>query len=181
MAGPCHFILYQRKTQLVSSFMSITIGDKIPDQTLVIMDKDKGPQSFSLLEFSSNKKVVLFGVPGAFTPTCTRNHLPGFIKNIDKIKEKGIDEIICFATNDIFTMQAWEEMSGAIGKIIFLSDSKAEFSKAIGTDYPDSFGTSIKTKRCSMLINKGIVEKFFVESDSGQAIESGAENMINNI
>tara|TARA_B100001250_G_scaffold332138_1_gene297459 strand:+ start:270 stop:755 length:486 start_codon:yes stop_codon:yes gene_type:complete len=161
--------------------MTITIGDKIPDQKLVIMDKDKGPQQFSLLEFSSNKKVVLFGVPGAFTPTCTRNHLPGFIKNIDKIKGKGIDDIICFATNDIFTMQAWEEMSGVIGKIIFLSDSKAEFSKAIGTDYPDSFGTSIKTKRCSMLIDNGIVEKFFVESDSGQAIESGAENMINNI
>ena len=93
----------------------------------------------------------------------------------------GIYEIICFATNDIFTMQAWEEMSGAIGKIIFLSDNKAEFSKALGTDYPDSFGTSIKTKRCSMLIDKGIVEKFFVESDSGQAIESGAENMIKNI
>ena len=84
--------------------MTIAIGNKIPDQILVVMDKDKGPQPFSLLEFSSNKKIVLFGVPGAFTPTCTRNHLPGFIKYIDKIKEKGIDEIICFATNDIFTM-----------------------------------------------------------------------------
>tara|TARA_B100000965_G_scaffold209333_1_gene174968 strand:- start:1006 stop:1491 length:486 start_codon:yes stop_codon:yes gene_type:complete len=161
--------------------MTLTIGDIIPDQTLVVMDKDKGPQPFSLLEFSSNKKIVLFGVPGAFTPTCTRNHLPGFIDNIDKIKDKGIDEIVCFATNDIFTMQAWEEMSGAIGKIIFLSDSKAEFSKAIGTDYPDTFGTSIKTKRCSMLIDKGIVKKFFVEAESGQVNESGAENMINNI
>ena len=99
----------------------------------------------------------------------------------NKIKDKGIDEIICFATNDIFTMQAWEEMSGAIGKIIFLSDSKAEFSKAIGTDYPDTFGTSIKTKRCSMFIDQGIVKKFFVESESGQVSESGAENMINNL
>ncbi len=161
--------------------MALTIGDRISDQILVIMDKDKGPQPFSLLEFSSNKKIVLFGVPGAFTPTCTRNHLPGFIDNINKIKDKGIDEIICFATNDIFTMQAWEEMSGAIGKIIFLSDSKAEFSKAIGTDYPDTFGTSTKTKRCSMLIDKGIVKKFFVESESGQVGESGAENMINNL
>ena len=161
--------------------MALTIGDRISDQILVIMDKDKGPQPFSLLEFSSNKKIVLFGVPGAFTPTCTRNHLPGFIDNINKIKDKGIDEIICFATNDIFTMQAWEEMSGAIGKIIFLSDSKAEFSKAIGTDYPDTFGTSIKTKRCSMFIDQGIVKKFFVESESGQVSESGAENMINNL
>ena len=161
--------------------MTLVIGDRVPDQSLVVMDKDKGPQPFSLLEFSSNKKIVLFGVPGAFTPTCTRNHLPGFIDNINKIKDKGIDEIICFATNDIFTMQAWEEMSGAIGKIIFLSDSKAEFSKAIGTDYPDTFGTSIKTKRCSMFIDQGIVKKFFVESESGQVSESGAENMINNL
>ena len=161
--------------------MNLIIGDRISDQTLVVMNKDKGPQPFSLLEFSSNKKIVLFGVPGAFTPTCTRNHLPGFIDNIDKIKDKGIDEIICFATNDIFTMQAWEEMSGAIGKIIFLSDSKAEFSKAIGTDYPDTFGTSIKTKRCSMLIDRGIVTKFFVESESGQVIDSSAENMISNL
>ena len=161
--------------------MTLAIGDRVPDQSLVIMDKDKGPQPFSLLEFSSNKKIVLFGVPGAFTPTCTRNHLPGFIDNINKIKDKGIDEVICFATNDIFTMQAWEEMSGAIGKIIFLSDSKAEFSKAIGTDYPDTFGTSIKTKRCSMFIDQGIVKKFFVESESGQVSESGAENMINNL
>ena len=161
--------------------MTLAIGDRVPDESLVVMDKDKGPQPFSLLEFSSNKKIVLFGVPGAFTPTCTRNHLPGFIDNINNIKDKGIDEIICFATNDIFTMQAWEEMSGAIGKIIFLSDSKAEFSKAIGTDYPDTFGTSIKTKRCSMFIDQGIVKKFFVESESGQVSESGAENMINNL
>ena len=161
--------------------MTLAIGDRVPDQSLVVMDKDKGPQPFSLLEFSSNKKIVLFGVPGAFTPTCTRNHLPGFIDNINIIKDKGIDEIICFATNDIFTMQAWEVMSGAIGKIIFLSDSKAEFSKAIGTDYPDTFGTSIKTKRCSMFIDQGIVKKFFVESESGQVSESGAENMINNL
>ena len=161
--------------------MTLAIGDRVPDKSLVVMDKDKGPQPFSLLEFSSDKKIVLFGVPGAFTPTCTRNHLPGFIDNINNIKDKGIDEIICFATNDIFTMQAWEEMSGAIGKIIFLSDSKAEFSKAIGTDYPDTFGTSIKTKRCSMFIDQGIVKKFFVESESGQVSESGAENMINNL
>ena len=161
--------------------MTLAIGDRVPDQSLVVMDKDKGPQPFSLLEFSSNKKIVLFGVPGAFTPTCTRNHLPGFIDNINNIKDKDIDEVICFATNDIFTMQAWEEMSGAIGKIIFLSDSKAEFSKAIGTDYPDTFGTSIKTKRCSMFIDQGIVKKFFVESESGQVSESGAENMINNL
>tara|TARA_B100000579_G_C22711904_1_gene794995 strand:- start:201 stop:686 length:486 start_codon:yes stop_codon:yes gene_type:complete len=158
--------------------MTLAIGDKIPDKTMIIMDKDKGPQPFSLLEFGSNKKIVLFGVPGAFTPTCTRNHLPGFIENIEKMKNKGIDEVICFATNDIFTMQAWEEMSGAIGKIIFLSDSKAEFSMAIGTEYPDSFGTSIKTKRCSMLLDNSIVKKFFIESESGQVIESGAANML---
>ena len=161
--------------------MSVKPGDNIPSQKLVIMDKVKGPQPFSLDEFCKEKKIVLFGVPGAFTPTCARNHLPGYIEKAQAIKGKGVAEILCFATNDIFTMTAWEEMSGAIGEIVFLSDSKAKFSKLLGTDFTDSFGTSIKTKRCSMLIDKGIVKKFFVESESGQVGESGAENMINNL
>ena len=137
--------------------MSDLIGNELPNETLVFMDKDKGPQPLKILDFCKGKKIVIFGVPGAFTPTCARNHLPGFIENADKIKEKAVDEIVCFATNDIFTMSAWEEMSGSNGKIKFLSDSKAEFAKSLGTDYPDTFGTSIKTKRCSLLVNDGTV------------------------
>ena len=97
--------------------MSDLIGNELPNETLVFMDKDKGPQPLKILDFCKGKKIVIFGVPGAFTPTCARNHLPGFIENADKIREKAVDEIVCFATNDIFTMSAWEEMSGSNGKI----------------------------------------------------------------
>ena len=107
--------------------------------------------------------------------------MPGFIDKADEMKARGIDEVICFATNDIFTLSAWEEMSGSIGKILFLSDSKAKFSKSIGTDFPDSFGTSTKTQRCSILINDGMVEKFFVEDEDGQVSVSSADNMLENI
>ena len=154
------------------------IGKELPNKTLIYMDKEKGPQPLKILEFCKGKKIVIFGVPGAFTPTCARNHLPGFIENADKIKKKAIDEIICFATNDIFTMSAWEEMSGANGKIKFLSDGKAEFAKSLSTDYPDTFGTSIKTKRCSLLVNYGIIEKFFVEVDDGKVDLSSASKMV---
>ena len=157
------------------------IGNKIPDIKLVKMDSEKGPQPLSVLYYCKDKKVVMFGVPGAFTPTCSRNHLPGFIDKADEMKARGIDEVICFATNDIFTLSAWEEMSGSIGKILFLSDSKAKFSKSIGTDFPDSFGTSTKTQRCSILINDGTVEKFFVEDEDGQVSVSSADNMLENI
>ena len=132
--------------------MSDLIGNELPNETLVFMDKDKGPQPLKILDFCK--------------------------ENADKIKEKAIDEIICFATNDIFTMSAWEEMSGSNGKIKFLSDSKAEFAKSLGTDYPDTFGTSIKTKRCSLLVNDGIIEKFFVEVDGGKVDVSGANKMM---
>ena len=83
--------------------MSDLIGNELPNETLVFMDKDKGPQPLKILDFCKGKKIVIFGVPGAFTPTCARNHLPGFIENADKIREKAVDEIVCFATNDIFT------------------------------------------------------------------------------
>ena len=96
------------------------IGNKIPDINLVKMDSEKGPQPLSVLDFCKDKKVVMFGVPGAFTPTCSRNHLPGFIDKADEMKARGVDAVICFATNDIFTLSAWEEMSGSIGKILFL-------------------------------------------------------------
>ena len=162
------------------------INKKLPEVTFKIRVRDdsiSGDNPFKWIskttsDFFSNKKVILFSLPGAFTPTCARNHLPGFIENADKIREKAVDEIVCFATNDIFTMSAWEEMSGSNGKIKFLSDSKAEFAKSLGTDYPDTFGTSIKTKRCSLLVNDGIIEKFFVEVDGGKVDVSGANKMM---
>ena len=109
--------------------MSIKVGDQIPEENLVIMNENDGPQALSLREYCKGKKVVLIGVPGAFTPTCHRNHLPGYLDNYDAIKSKGIDEILCFSTNDIFVNTAWIKSLGAEDKVLVLSDSKAEFAK----------------------------------------------------
>ena len=161
--------------------MSIKVGDQIPKENLVVMTKKDGPQGFSLREYCKGKKIVLIGLPGAFTPTCHRNHLPGYLENYDALKSKGVDEIICFSTNDIFVNSAWIQSLGAAEKVIMLSDSKAEFSKALGTDYSDPFGTSIKTQRFSMYLVDTVIRELFIEQESGQALLSGALNMIDSI
>ena len=161
--------------------MSIKVGDQIPEENLVVMTEKDGPQGFSLREYCMEKKVVLIGLPGAFTPTCHRNHLPGYLENYDALKSKGVDEIICFSTNDIFVNSAWIQSLGAAEKVIMLSDSKAEFSKALGTDYSDPFGTSIKTQRFSMYLVDTVIRELFIEQESGQALLSGALNMIDSI
>ena len=132
-------------------------------------------------DFFKGKRAVLFSLPGAFTPTCHRNHLPGYLDNYDALKSKGVDEIICFSTNDIFVNSAWIQSLGAAEKVIMLSDSKAEFSKALGTDYSDPFGTSIKTQRFSMYLVDTVIRELFIEQESGQALLSGALNMIDSI
>ena len=132
-------------------------------------------------DFFKGKRAVLFSLPGAFTPTCHRNHLPGYLDNYDALKSKGVDEIICFSTNDIFVNSAWIQSLGAAEKVIMLSDSKAEFSKALGTDYSDPFGTSIKTQRFSMYLVDSVIRELFIEQESGQALLSGALNMIDSI
>ncbi len=161
--------------------MSIKVGDQIPEENLVVMTEKDGPQGFSLREYCKGKKIVLIGLPGAFTPTCHRNHLPGYLENYDALKSKGVDEIICFSTNDIFVNSAWIQSLGAAEKVIMLSDSKAEFSKALGTDYSDPFGTSIKTQRFSMYLVDSFIRELFIEQESGQALLSGALNMIDSI
>jgi|TARA_A200000113_G_scaffold52692_1_gene43538 peroxiredoxin len=161
--------------------MSIKVGDQIPEENLVVMTEKDGPQGFSLREYCKGKKIVLIGLPGAFTPTCHRNHLPGYLENYDALKSKGVDEIICFSTNDIFVNSAWIQSLGAAEKVIMLSDSKAEFSKALGTDYSDPFGTSIKTQRFSMYLVDSVIRELFIEQESGQALLSGALNMIDSI
>lgn len=161
--------------------MSIKVGDQIPEENLVVMTEKDGPQGFSLREYCKGKKIVLIGLPGAFTPTCHRNHLPGYLENYDALKSKGVDEIICFSTNDIFVNSAWIQSLGAEEKVIMLSDSKAEFSKALGTDFSDPFGTSIKTQRFSMYLVDTVIRELFIEQESGQALLSGALNMIDSI
>ena len=162
--------------------MTLTIGDIIPDQTLVVMDKDKGPQPFSLLEFSSNKKIVLFGVPGAFTKVCSAKHLPGFVKNYEKILKKGVTKIVCISVNDPNVMKAWGENQKVQDKIFMAADPFCEFTKLIGAAVDKSTkGLGIRSERYSMYVENGIMKKVKVETDTANCELSAAENFLKEI
>ena len=158
--------------------MSIKIGDSLPDAVFTVMTPD-GPKTRTTADIFKNRKVILFGVPGAFTPTCSMNHLPGFLDNEAKFKAKGINEIVVVSVNDVFVMNAWAKQSGADGKIIFLADGSAAFAKALGltADLSDH-GLGVRSARYSMLVNDGIVERLNVEPSVGKADVSGADALL---
>lgn len=154
--------------------MTIETGAKLPDATLKIMTAD-GPANAELSSLVEGKKVVLFAVPGAFTPTCTLNHLPGFLDNRDAILAKGVDDIMVVSVNDPFVMKAWAEASGGRDKITFLGDWDASFTKSIGMDVDLSgAGLGVRTKRYSMIVEDGTVTALNVEESPGTAVISGA-------
>lgn len=158
--------------------MTIEIGQTLPDATF----KVSGPEGFanaSVAEVFGGKKVVLFGVPGAFTPTCSMNHLPGFIENADAIKAKGIDTIAVLAVNDHHVMKAWAKQSGGEGKIEFLADGHGDFVKAVGLDIDLSGGgMGVRSKRFSMIVDDRVVKALNIEDSPGKAVESGAAKML---
>ena len=126
-----------------------------------------------------SKKVVLFAVPGAFTPTCHKNHLPGFLKNGDAIKAKGIDTIAVTAVNDPFVMDAWKKASGAEGKIEFLADGNGDFAKALDMTLDGSGnGLGLRSKRYSMVVDNGVVKTLNIEEAPGKADLSGADTLL---
>ena len=158
--------------------MSIQPGDSLPQATFRVMTAD-GPAPRTTDEIFKGRKVVLFAVPGAFTPTCHRNHLPGFLANADAILQKGVDAILCTAVNDVFVMDAWSKATGAAGKIEFLSDGNAEFAKAIGLSLDGSgFGLGTRSQRYSMIVDDGVVQAVNVEDAPGKADVSGAEALM---
>jgi peroxiredoxin len=158
--------------------MTIKVGDRIPDATFTVMTSD-GPQTRTTDEFFKGRRVVLIGVPGAFTPTCHRNHLPGFISKADEILGKGIDEIAVTGVNDVFVMDAWAKQSGAEGKVTFLADGSANFAKAIGLSLDMSQrGLGMRSQRYSMLIDDGVVRKLNIEEAPGKAEVSGADALL---
>lgn len=161
--------------------MSIKVGDPLPDVTFTIMTPD-GPQPTTTAEVFKGRKVVLFAVPGAFTPTCSMNHLPGFLEKAAEFKARGIDEIVVVAVNDVFVMDAWSKYSGAAGKIKFLADGSGNFAKAIGLtlDLTDR-GLGIRSQRYSMLVDDGVVKKLNVEESVGKAETSGADALLKQI
>ena len=140
--------------------MTIKVGDKIPEGTLTQMT-EKGPAPISTSELFGGKKVVLFAVPGAFTPTCSAKHLPGFVQNADALKAKGADVIACMAVNDVFVMNAWCKDQDVGDKILMLADGNGDFAKALGVELDaKGFGLGTRSKRYAMLVDNGVVQQF---------------------
>lgn len=160
--------------------MTIQVGDKIPAMDLTTMTAD-GPGPVSTAEYFAGRKVAVFAVPGAFTPTCSAKHLPGFVEKAGELKAKGIDEIACFSVNDVFVMNAWGESSGAAGKVTMLADGNAAFAKALGLEADfTGFGMGIRSQRFSMIVDNGTVSQLNVE-EPGAFNASSAEYMLNQI
>ena len=152
----------------------IAIGDKFPGSSFKIMG-DKGPEDISSGEIFSGKSVILFALPGAFTPTCHLSHLPGFLENYEIIKSRGIDEIYVLSVNDVWVMNAWAKASKAKGKIVFLSDGNADVTKALGMDADlGATGMGIRSLRYSMILTDGVVKTLNIEEKRGQATTSGS-------
>jgi len=143
--------------------MTIAIGQRIPPATLVKVTED-GPDSIDSETFFAGRTVALFAVPGAFTPTCSAKHLPGFVEQLDALKGKGVDEVACTSVNDAFVMKAWGKQADAAG-ITMLSDGNADFAKALGLSTDSSkFGMGIRSQRYSMLVEDGVVTQLNVEA-----------------
>lgn len=157
--------------------MTIAVGDKLP-ATIFIQPTAEGPQPVAAADYFAGKRVALFSVPGAFTPTCSAKHLPGFVEKADALKAKGIDEIACTAVNDAFVMGAWGKASGVEGKVTMLADGNGDFVKALGLEMDGSkFGMGGRGQRFAMVVKDGVVEHLFVEAP-GEFRVSSAEYML---
>ncbi|NND47050.1 MAG: peroxiredoxin [Woeseiaceae bacterium] len=144
--------------------MTISVGDKMPAGEFAIMTND-GPGKITTDELFSGKRVVLFSVPGAFTPTCSQKHLPGYVAKADELKANGVDTIACTAVNDVFVMDAWGKEAGAGDKVLMLADGNADYVNAIGLGLDASgFGMGQRGQRFSIIVNDGVVEQLNVEA-----------------
>ena len=158
--------------------MTIAVGRKLPEATFKTSTAD-GPKELSTADVFAGKRIVLFGVPGAFTPTCNNNHLPGYIENRDAILARGVDQIAVVAVNDVFVMNAWAKASGGDGKILFLADGSGDFAKAAGLDLDLSKGgLGLRLKRFSAIVEDGTVTALNIEDAPGTVANSGAATII---
>ena len=155
--------------------MAIKVGDKLPEATFTVMGAE-GPGPQTTQEVFGGKKVVLFAVPGAFTPTCSKQHLPGFVANADKIKAKGVDTIACTSVNDAFVLGAWSKDADADDKVVMLADGSADFAKAVGLELDlGERGLGMRSKRYAMIVEDGVVKSLNVEDAPATAEVSGAD------
>ena len=162
--------------------MTISQGDTLPDATFIVMG-ESGPETVSLADKTKGRKVVLFAVPGAFTPTCHSAHVPSFIRTKDALMEKGVDEIICVAVNDPFIMQTWGEASGATeAGITMLADAEAEFTKSIGMNFSaPPVGFVDRSSRYAMLVEDGKVNLLQVDENPGTCELSAGEALLDSM
>jgi len=157
--------------------MTVNIGDAIPDLTLSVVDAE-GPKPVSTQDFFGGKTVVLFAVPGAFTPTCSARHLPGFKDHAADFKAKGVDVVACISVNDYFVMKAWAKDQGIAGEVVMLADGNGDFAKAVGLELDGSgFGMGPRSQRYAMIVKDGKVAQLFVEA-KGEFKVSSAEYVL---
>lgn len=157
--------------------MTIKVGDTLPDVTFMTMTAD-GPAPVSTDDAFAGKRVALFAVPGAFTPTCSARHLPGFVEKAGELKAKGVDRIACTSVNDVFVMDAWAKDQKAGDSVMMLADGNADFAKAVGLTMDGSkFGMGVRSQRYAMVVNDKTVEQLFVEEAGGFEVSS-AEHVL---
>jgi glutaredoxin/glutathione-dependent peroxiredoxin len=158
--------------------MTIKIGDKVPAATFKVMTAE-GKGEMTTDGIFNGRKVVLFGVPGAFTGTCSKSHMPSFLSHFDAIKAKGVDMIACTSVNDVDVMNAWAKSTGAEGKIVMLADGNAEFAKAVGLEKDLTVaGMGLRSSRYSMIVENGVVQQLNTESNPGAMTVSGGETIL---
>jgi peroxiredoxin len=175
-SGAVDFHLQQRQ-QTRSPNMAIKVGDKLPDATFMTMGPE-GPKPMTTAEFFGGKKVALFAVPGAFTPTCHKTHMPGFVDRMGELKAKGFDAVACTSVNDVFVLDEWAKATGATGKIQMLADGAADFAKKLGLEMDLSArGLGVRSKRYAMAIDDGVIKVLNIEESPGQVASSSAETL----
>jgi glutaredoxin/glutathione-dependent peroxiredoxin len=157
--------------------MSISVGEKLPKANLVKASPE-GPQPIDSEDYFRGRRIALFSVPGAFTPTCSARHLPGFVDRVDELRAKGVDEVACVAVNDAFVLQAWAESAGAVGKVTMLADGNGDWARAMGLTMDGSkFGLGERGSRWSAIVDDGVVEQLNVE-EPGAFNVSSADYML---
>lgn len=160
--------------------MTIKVGDRMPEGSFGVMTKD-GPGSLSTADLFKGKKVVLFAVPGAFTPTCSMNHLPGYVKHAADFKAKGVDTVACLSVNDTFVMDAWGKAKDAADKVVMLADGNGTYTKALGLELDASgFGMGTRSQRFAVLVQDGVVKQLHVEAPREFKV-SAAEHVLQNL
>jgi len=157
--------------------MTIKVGDRVPEATFTTFGPE-GPRPVTTDELFKGRKVALFAVPGAFTPTCSAKHLPGFVQHAAALKAKGVDAIACVSVNDVFVMKAWGENQGVGDNVLMLADGNGAFTRAIGLELDGSrFGMGTRSQRYSMIVDDGVVKELNVEA-GGEYRVSSAEYML---